>query len=260
MPSQESRGTFGSNAQGRRYGFHTFADYFTARQLVALGTLAELIGEARNQALADACAAGFSAGERLVDGGRGAEAYADGIAIELGMALSRHLQFGSTQATWYVKDQAVKGLPQQGLSMTWDYCEANPFGDSSANFERCTDIIAHCIEAAPATGLSRIDQKPAQANEFDRSQQIVVSTDPPYYDNVAYSDLSDFFYVWLRHALRGVMPSLFATLATPKADELVASPYRDHGGDDAESFWLKGMKRALVALCDASSAEPTTLY
>jgi putative DNA methylase len=242
------------------YGMPTYGDLFTRRQLSVLTTFSDLVGEVREKVLFDGIAAGLPSGDRLHNGGTGVEAYADAVAVELSMALSRHLQFGSKQSTWYVRDQAVKGLPQQALPMVWDFCEANPFGDSSANFKRCAGVIADCIEAAPAMGDSRIDQKPAQLNKFESRQRVLVSTDPPYYDNVGYADLSDFFYVWLRRALRGIMPSLFATMATPKVDELVASPYRDHGGDDAETFWLKGMKRALVALHDATDAEPTTLY
>jgi putative DNA methylase len=220
------------------YGLRTWGHLFTSRQLVALTTLCDLVNEARQKVVADARANGMANGPRLPEGGSGAEAYADAVAIALAMALSRHLQFGSTQSTWYVKDQAVKGLPQQALPMVWDYCEANPFGDSSANIGNCTSIAADCIAAAPCLGWSKIEQKPAQATAGMKGHAIIVSTDPPYYDNVGYADLADFFHAWLRRALREIMPTQSATLATPKTEELVATTYRDHGDRDPDEFWL----------------------
>jgi putative DNA methylase len=259
-PEQECRGTFGSNAQGRIYGFRTFADYFTPRQLVALNTLSGLIPEARKKVIEDARAADFSATLGKTDGQASVESYADAVAIYLGMALSRHLQFGSTQSTWYVKDQAVKGLPQQGMTMTWDYCEASPFGDSSANFSRCADIAGDCAAATPAIGSSLIEQRPAQNGISLGSRPILVSTDPPYYDNVIYADLADFFHVWLRRALRNIFPTLTATVTTPKREELVATHYRDREGVDPDVFWLDGMSAALRHVHAVSGVEPTTIY
>jgi putative DNA methylase len=242
------------------YGMPTFADLFTPRQLVALTTFSDLVSEAREKALADAQAARLPSGPRLADDGTGAEAYADAIAISLSMALSRHLQFGSAQSTWYVKDQAVKGLPQQAMPMVWDFCEASPFGDSSANFANCTSIAADCLATAPAIGVSAITQRPAQQCDEVLSNPIVISTDPPYYDNVGYADLSDFFHEWLRRSLRKVLPHLTATVATPKSDELVATPYRDRDGLDPDEYWLKGMCSALQCLYRASGSAPTTIY
>lgn len=243
------------------YGFTTWESLLTPRQKLALLTLADLIRESPTRILEDAVRARIEDAEEEADNGScSISAYANAVAIELAMALSRHLQFGSVQSTWYVKDQAVKGLPQQALPMVWDFCEASPFGDSSANFQRCAEIVADCVAAAPALAPSRVSQKPAQGNKFDRSPRIMVSTDPPYYDNVGYADLSDFFYVWLRRALRPIVPSLTGTLVTPKADELVATAYRERGDKDPEAFWLDGMKQALQAIRDANAVEPMTLY
>jgi putative DNA methylase len=253
VPEQVCRGTFGSNAQGRFYGFHKFGDYFTQRQLVALNTLSDLIGEVRDKVLSDALESEASLYNE-------SEEYANAIAVYLAMALSRYVQFGSTQTTWYVKDQAVKGLPQQGMTMTWDFCEANPFGDSSANFLRCADIAADCIAAAPACGFSIIDQRPAQVGAQINGQRVVISTDPPYYDNVSYADLADFFYIWLRRALRGINSILTSTVVTPKQDELIVSGYRTPKDTDSDSFWLEGMRSALINLYSVSSVEPTTIY
>jgi putative DNA methylase len=263
VPAWEPDGTI-SHWPGRtnvvEYGMTDFRHLFTKRQLVALTTLSDLVGEARERVLSDARTGLLPSGPRLSDSGTGVEAYADAVAIALAMGLSRHLQFGSTQSTWYVKDQAVKGLAQQALPMVWDFCEASPFGDSSANFASCTSIAADCIGAAPSLGTGVISQRAAQAGIDDGSDRIVVSTDPPYYDNVGYADLSDFFHSWLRRALREVVPDLTATVATPKGDELVATPYRDRDGLSPDEFWLKGMYAALERLHRISGTAPTTIY
>jgi putative DNA methylase len=242
------------------YGISEFKDLFTNRQLIALKVFSDLVTEAREKALEDARVSGLPGGKPLSDGGSGAEAYADAVAVYLAMAVSRHVQFGSTQSTWYVKDQAVKGIAQQALPMIWDFCEANPFGDSSANFNRCANISADCLAAAPAIGKSYIYQHSAQQQLNFEGRRILVSTDPPYYDNMGYADLSDLFHIWLRRALRDVFPNLMATIATPKADELVATPYRDRGGQDPDEFWLSGMKTALKCIHTVSSVEPSTVY
>lgn len=242
------------------YGLQHFKDLFTKRQLVALETFAELVAEIREEAVHDALHSGYALDDALAEGGSGAQAYGDAISLYLAMAISRYVQFGSTQTTWYTKDQAVKGLPQQALPMTWDYCEANPFAASSANFFRCAQNVADCVEAAPAFGYAIIEQRPAQTPLSIGAQHVLVSTDPPYYDNVAYADLADFFHIWLRRSLRKVFPSLTATLSTPKREELVASSYRDRDGVDPDDFWLDGMRTAMKGIYAASSIEPAAIY
>ncbi|MCA9233797.1 MAG: hypothetical protein KDA57_24385, partial [Planctomycetales bacterium] len=144
--------------------------------------------------------------------------------------------------------------------MTWDFAESNPLGDASGNYCGAVDLVAKALLAASPTAMS------GQAAQDDASGQSVsadklVSTDPPYYDNIGYADLSDFFYVWLRRSLRSVFPDIFATLAVPKSEELVATPYRHGSKESAETFFLDGMTQAMHRLADqARPAIPVTIY
>ena len=224
-----------------------------------MNTYCDLIGEVRQKILEEAKSA-FLKDEGTSKRDPRASTYADSVCVYLAMALSRHLQFGSTQSTWYVKDQSMKGLPQQGITMTWDYCEGSPFGESSANYERCVEIASECATCAPAIGQSEIEQRPAQTKLPSSGVNIVVCTDPPYYDNVVYADLADFFHIWLRRALRGVFPTLTATVVTPKQEELVATRYRQRNGLDPDTFWLEGMKAAFGNILATSGVEPITIF
>jgi putative DNA methylase len=114
------------------------------------------------------------------------------------------------------------------------------------------------IELSPALGTGSIQQRAAQANAF--TAPTVISTDPPYYDNINYADLSDYFYVWLRRAAHKLHPDLFRRVVTPKNEELVAAPYRHGGKDKADKFFLEGMKTALKAVAKATSDEPAAIY
>jgi len=262
-PDTPSRGTWGSNAQGRRYGFNTFGDYFTDRQLVALTTFSDLVGEAMTRVRADAAVAGLADDSKsLREGSVGATAYAEAVGVYLAFALDRMVDFSSTIATWRPKDSAMRSsLAKQAIPMSWDFAEGSPFGDSSAGFLKCVDVIATVVEITANNVGGMAYQKDARAAFDLGSVPPVKSTDPPYYDNVGYADLSDFFYPWMRRSLRNVFPDLFTTLAVPKAEELVASSYRHGGKEQAERFFLEGMTAAMKQLReDSHPAFPVTIY
>ena len=260
-PDLPSRGTWASNAQGRRYGFWTFGDYFTPRQLVALTTFSDLVGEAMQRIERDASAAGMPDDNRpLRDGGTGARAYAEAVAVYLGFAVDKCADYWSTICTWHVSKALIRNtFGRQAIPMTWDYSEANPLGQSTGNWIAMLDWVRKSLGVTPCRNRGAASQRDASSQRWSVSR--VVSTDPPYYDNIGYADLSDFFYTWLRRSLRPVFPELFGTLAVPKVEELVATPYRHGTKAAAESFFLDGMTRALNRLSrQAHPGFPVTVY
>lgn len=262
VPSEPCRGTFASNAQGRIYGFRTFGDYFTARQLVALTTFSRLINELRERIRADALTSGLiDDDQRLSDGGSGAAAYADAVATYLAFALSRAVDYNCNLASWRAKDNAMRaGYSKQALTMVWDFAEASPFGSSSSGWDECVDVVASCVDLLPAQVPGEVRQ--ADAQEPRTGHRLLVCTDPPYYDNVGYADLSDFFYVWLRRSLSEVYPALTGTLLTPKEEELIASPYRFDGDRSAaHSSFEDGLGRAFARMYDLQDPRfPLTVF
>lgn len=224
------------------YGMTTFADLFTPRQLTALTTFSDLVAEARERVLADALATGMPEGDRLESGGTGAAAYADAVATYLGIVVSKLADRNAAIVSWdsSVKQEAPSHVfTRQAVAMNWDYAEANLFGTSTGNWidaVRRTSIPVERL-AANADGLA------SQQSALDRNfKSLLISTDPPYYDNIGYSDLSDFFYVWLRRSLRTIHPGLLSTMLVPKADELVANQYRHGGKEGAHEFFENGFR------------------
>lgn len=260
-PETPSRGTWASNAQGRVYGFHTFGDYFTARQLTALTTFADLAQETREEVAKKAKIAGLDDdGITLSNGGSGVVAYGQAVSVYLACALSKMSNIGSSLAGWMNDRGAFREtFARQAIAMAWDYAEANPFADIGGSFKVAIDKGAKAIEALP-------NQRAGNASQLDAATQAmsadkIVSTDPPYYDNIGYADLSDFFYVWLRPSLKSVYPELFLTLAVPKAAELVAESYRHGGKRAAETFFLEGMTKAMQNLARSTHPGfPVTIY
>ena len=260
-PNAPSRGTWASNAQGRRYGFQTFGDYFTPRQLVALTTFSDLVGEAREHVRADIVSAGIVDDVvSLRDGGTGATAYAEAVGVYLAFAISKLANTGSSIATWMNDRGAFREtFARQAIPMVWDYAEANPFADTGGSLDTVLSKVSMVIRAFPTWTSGKASQADAAAQVLTDAK--VVSTDPPYYDNIGYADLSDFFYVWLRRSLHSLFPDLFATLAVPKAEELVATPYRHGSKERAKAFFLDGMTHAMQRLADqAHPAFPVTIY
>ena len=244
------------------YGLLTFGDLFTPRQLVAITTFSDLVGEAMEQVRLAAVVAGLSGDNRpLRDGGTGARAYAEAVAVYLAFAVDRLAMTGNNLVRWNsVGQKAQHCFGRQALPMVWDYAEPNFLATATGSVYAAIKCAADPVGTLPPSqARGRSDQ--ADAATDHPSPLRVISTDPPYYDNIGYADLSDFFYVWLRRSLRPVFPELFGTLAVPKGDELVATPYRHGTKEAAESFFLNGMKRALGRLADRAHAGiPVTIY
>lgn len=242
------------------YGFDTYGDLFTARQLVALTTFSDLVQEARERVQYAARGAGLpDDGIPLRDGGTGATAYAESLAVYLSLGVGRSANYWSAQTTWG-GGFIVQTFGRQALPMVWDYSEVNLFSTSTGNWTGALEWIERVmVNAFPASHDGVATQGDAQTQTMSRDR--VVATDPPYYDNIGYADLSDFFYVWLRRSLRPVFPELFATLAVPKAEELVATPYRHGSKEKAETFFLDGMTQAMHRLAEqAHPAFPVTIF
>jgi putative DNA methylase len=263
-PEWEPEGELFGKALGFRvpaYGFTKWSDLFTRRQIVALTTYSNLVAEARKKALIDGCTAGLADdGRALHAGGIGAQGYADSIATYLALAVGRLADIQNSLCRWENTKTQVRNLfSRQAISMIWDFGENNLFGDAAGDFGVSLGNLLRALRAVPA--LSRhsiIAHNAAQELPF---ANVSISTDPPYYDNVGYADLSDFFYVWLRPTLHSVWPDLFRRLVTPKAEELVATPARHGGRAGAEAFFIKGMGEALTAMRKAANEDdPLTVY
>ncbi len=244
------------------YGLNTYGDVFTPRQIVALTALCDLVGEARERIRGDACAAGLAGNDTpLRDGGIGASAYAEAVAVYLAFCLDKASLTNTTQATWQQDpDRLTQGFARQALPMVWDYAEANPLSEAGGGFGITAHAVGKVLEKiSPQTPPGFASQQDATSGKG--AQDRVVSTDPPYYDNIAYADLSDYFYVWMRRSIRQIFPDLFATLATPKSEELVATPYRHGSKQKAEAFFLDGMTHAMHRIVEqAHPALPVTIY
>ena len=266
MPTWKPEGQIATRMTGGNctpYGLTTWGDLFTSRQLVALTTFSDLVLEARERVRADTLAAGMSDEPTpLRDGGAGAAAYADSAAVYLAFALDKVVDRGCSLGRWDptpTQSGIINAFSRHALPMIWDYAESNPLGDASGNFRSAVDLVAKALTAfgADSVGRSNLCDAAAQTQSTDK----VVSTDPPYYDNIAYADLSDFFYVWMRRSLKEVFPDLFATVAVPKSEELVALPYRHASKEEAEAFFLNGMTHAVNRISErAHEAFPVTIY
>lgn len=241
------------------YGMTTWADLFTNRQLVALTTLSELVSEARAKALDDAKEGGLPPGERLELGGEGAEAYADAVATYLALGVSRMTDISNALCRWEVSKTQVRNLfGRQAIPMVWDFAETMPFGKAAGGFTVSLGSLVKALLRLPAKGNGFVDQADASTRGYS---DLAISTDPPYYDNIGYSDLSDFFYVWLRRALSGIHSKTVGTLLTPKAEELVANPYRHAGKAGAERFFINGFNSVFAHIRrDANPTVPLTVY
>jgi putative DNA methylase len=229
---------------------------------VALTTFSDVAQQGREQAKRDALAAGLpDDGRPLAAGGIGATAYADSVAVYLAFVLSKTSDYNCGLVPWYTKEDRPGHLfSRQAISMVWDFAELNPLSEVGGAFMASNKIIADALGGCSHSSVpGHVTQMDAVALRTD--SMGVFSTDPPYYDNIPYADLSDFFYVWLRRTLKSVFPDLFATLAVPKAEELVATPYRHGGKDQAETFFLDGMTQAMCRLAEqAHPAFPVTIF
>jgi putative DNA methylase len=233
---------------------------------VALTAFSDLVQEARERVMRDALQAGLADDPKpLRDGGTGATAFADAIAAMLSFTVSRLADRCSSICSWDLRDgqgrkPGIRNVfSRQAIPMTWDYAEANPLSEIAASVTSAIGRVADVLDRLPVVGRGHAGLSDAAVQ--GTSVNKTVSTDPPYYDNIGYADLSDFFYVWLRRSLRPVFPELFATLAVPKAEELVATPYRHGSKEKAETFFLDGMTQAMHRLAEqAHPAFPVTIY
>ncbi len=251
------------NFQGPVYGLNNLGDLFTDRQLVALTTFSDLVAEAREKVLADALAAGFPDDPTpLRDGGTGAQAYAEAVGVYLGLGVGRATDFWNGNATWEPSVvSVVHAFTRQAIPMVWDFAESNPFSLSSGNWtDTGVGWIPKVLDLLSTNCVPSFSQQ-INACELGGRGAVIFSTDPPYYDNIGYADLSDFFYVWLRHTLRAIFPELFATVAVSKTGELVATPYRHGSKEAAEEYFLVGMKKAIGTISlRAHPSLPVTIY
>jgi len=244
------------------YGMPTWGDAFSKRQLVALTTLSELVHEIRVTIEKDAVSSGMASDAiALRDNGTGAKAYAEAISIYLAFLIGQIANHSSSVCGWNSPNQQMRStFSRQAISMSWDYAEVNVFSESSGSFRSLFDRLIKGFETLGSTSsTSIVTQSDAQKVEYP--SEVVISTDPPYYDNISYSDVSDFFYSWMKPALREVYPDLFGLMATPKADELIASPDRQGGRDAAEKFFLAGMSAAIKNMASHCRSDfPVTIY
>ncbi|QXC32260.1 DUF1156 domain-containing protein [Aeromonas sp. FDAARGOS 1407] len=243
------------------YGLDKFGDLFTPRQLVALTTFSDLVAEAIARCREDARTAGMvDDGIGLDAGGTGATAYAQAVGVYLGLGVSRLADIQNTLCSWETSKTQVRHLfTKQAIPMLWDFGENNLFNDAAGDYATSLGSLIRVIERFQSKVEGAVLHQDAQRQTISKDK--VISTDPPYYDNIGYADLSDFFYVWLRKSLRPIFPGLYATMAVPKTEELVATPYRHGGKEGAEAFFLDGMGKAIHQLAEqAHPAFPVTIY
>ncbi len=245
------------------YGIFTFGDLFTPRQLVALTTFSDLVQETRQRVLTDARAVSLPDDDRaLNDGGMGAVAYADALATYLAIALDRLADRNSTICSWDVtRDSTRNTFARQAIPMVWDFAEVNPLSESTGNFSGAVEWVAEVTEASSCNVPGEVQQRDATTT-INGVAHPLISTDPPYYDNIGYADLADFFYVWLRRSLSTIYPDLFKTLLVPKAAELVATPYRFGGSKSkAQEFFETGLGKAFGQMRTVQHPDyPLTVY
>ncbi|MCF1708708.1 DUF1156 domain-containing protein [Tabrizicola sp. J26] len=242
------------------YGMETFGDLFTDRQLVALNTFSDLVHEARSQIEANASATLSADPTVLRDGGKGAKAYAEAVSVYLAFGVSRLTDIQNSLCRWESSKTQVRNLfGRQAIPMMWDFGENNVFCDAAGDYRTSLGSIVKVIERFHPSGEGIEINHDAQTVVYPEG--AVISTDPPYYDNIGYADLSDFFFCWLKPALRSVYPDIFSVLATPKAEELIAAPHRQGGRDAAEVFFLDGMRRAIANMAHQSAnVFPAAIY
>jgi putative DNA methylase len=249
----------------QQYGMTSHRDLFTSRQLIALTTFSDLVVKVQEKVYVESVAAGFPDDRnRLNDGGSGATAYADAVATYLAFAVDRCSDFNNSLCRWSPSNEKVMNLfGRQAVPMVWDYAEANILSQSVGAWKTCKNYVAECLEVILAWGkdAGSVVQRDA-VTAISPGSQLLFSTDPPYYDNIGYADLSDFFYVWLRRTIGKVYPDIFSTLLVPKAQELVATPYRFDGDKEkAKNHFEGGFKKAFHAFREAADPRfPLTVY
>lgn len=244
------------------YGLDEFHKLFTNRQLTTLTTFSALIPEAQQKAKEDAIRAGLPDDSiHLANGGKGATAYGEAVGVYLAFLIDQMADHSSTVCSWNsVNAQMRNTFSRQAIPMVWDYAECNVFSHSSGSYNNLHERMckAFSLLGMRPTGIAK--QLDAQSDNGLR--RVMVSTDPPYYDNIGYADLSDYFYVWLRQSLRTTYPKLFQTMLVPKTEELVATPYRFGGSKaKAKDFFEDGMRKTCRQIYQYAREDiPVTIY
>lgn len=244
------------------FGMTDYSDLFTHRQLTALTTFSSLVAEAQAKAEADAVAAGVTNDHiALSAGGFGARAYGEAVGVYLAFVIDKMTDYNSSVCSWHNSKELIRNtFGRQAIPMAWDYAEVNPFSNSTGSYSSMVSWIYDCLQELPSQGNSEVSQFDAQSDCGLRN--IMVSSDPPYYDNIGYADLSDFFYVWMRQSLKETYPKLFRTMLVPKAEELVATPYRFEGSTEkARDFFEDGMLHTCQQIYQYAREDvPVTIY
>lgn len=261
-PEEEMNTKCTDLVSGRGYGITHWKQLFTNRQLTALTTFSDLVAEAQAKATQDALDSGMQDdGKGLDEGGCGATAYGQAVGVYLAFIVDKLADRGSTICSWdATRDGLRNTFARQAIPMTWDYAEANPFSSSSGCFDNMLEWVFKSLLEFPATITGTAIQQDAQTDCGLRN--LVISSDPPYYDNIGYADLADYFYIWMRQSLKSTYPRLFRTMLVPKAEELVATPYRFEGSrEKARDFFEGGMVQACRQFYRYAREDvPVTIY
>jgi putative DNA methylase len=246
------------------FGLLNFVDLFTPRQLGALTTFSDLVGKTLKKVIDDAIISGLPNDDiPLNDGGNGARAYGEAIATYLAFLVDQLANHQSNICSWHSRNEQMRNVfARQAIPMTWDFAESNPFCDSSGSFSNLFERLIKGLGSLDVIHVGKVHQHDAMADYKDDAIAKLISTDPPYYDNIGYADLSDFFYIWLRRALNSVYPSVCSTLLVPKERELVATPYRFGGSKQkAQTFFEEGLGKAFNRMYKIShTGYPLTVY
>lgn len=247
------------------YGFEEWWQLFTPRQLVALTTLSDLLPAVHERVRIDAESSGFAAdGVRLRDGGSGALAYADALVTYLAFVVDKLADFSNSLCSWNQANSQLRYLfSRQAIAMTWDFAEVNPFSGMMSSYGAQLDSVVHSVRDCLAVGTepATVRQREARTLVREFAHSVAISTDPPYYDNICYADLSDFFYVWLRRNLSEIWPDECATLLTPKSDELIANLHHSGSKAAAQEHFESGMSEFMAAVAAAQCIDaPATIY
>lgn len=232
------------------YGLNDFSDLFSNRQMTLLTTLCGLVEEVRQKIKVDGASV-----EKY------GEEYANAISLYLTFVIDKLADYNSLVCSWHnSKEQIRNTFGRHAIPMTLDYAEANPFSNSSGCFSNMLDWVVKAVSSLPSYGSGIAQQQDAQVD--CKIRNVLVSTDPPYYDNIGYADLSDFFYIWMRRCLKEHFLDLFATMMVPKTEELIATPFRFKGGsEEAKSFFENGMETACKCMSKYTHEEyPVTLF
>ena len=265
LPADKPIGTMPNNPRWfspPAFGMEDYADLYTPRQLTMLLTFADLIKETEKLVEQDAIESGMSNDHiPLCKNGSGARAYGEAIGVYLSFAIDKMLDYHSTLTSWHMTRESIaNALRRQALPMVWDYTEVNPFCDSAGSFNNMLNRIVLNLSHFQFANPGIVKQINAQ--EDCGLRNVMISTDPPYYDNIGYADLSDYFYIWLRRNLLNVFPEMFKTMLTPKKEELVATPYHFDGNmQKAKQFFEDGMLQTCRHIYQYANEDiPVTIY